>query len=186
MEGRALAASAMEDITAVIRMLNEMERDGAVERYAIGGAVAATFYLEPAETMDVDVFVPVSAPAGGLIITLDPILDYLRSRGCELKNEYVMVGGWPVQFLPSSPGLIDEALREANEFDVEGSKARVFSPLHLAAIALQTGRTKDKLRLIQFREAGLIQNKEFENVLARHGLLDRWRTFEQQFPADQL
>lgn len=174
----------MEDITAVIRMLNEMERDGAIERYAIGGAVGATFYLEPAETMDVDVFVPVSASAGSFIVTLDPVLDYLARRGCEMKGEYVMIGGWPVQFLPTSAGVLDEALRDAREFDVESTPARVFGPMHLAAIALQTGRAKDKLRVVQFREAGFLDAQEFEAILSRHHLLDRWRQFQQQFPAE--
>ena len=34
-----------------------MLADGVIDQYAIGGAVAATFYLEPAATIDVDVFV---------------------------------------------------------------------------------------------------------------------------------
>lgn len=174
----------MEDVTAVIRMLNEMERDGAIEKYAIGGAVGATFYLEPAETMDVDVFVPVTASAGSLIVTLDPILDYLARRGCEMKGEYVMIGGWPVQFLPTSAGLLDAALNAARDFDVDGTSARVFGPMHLAAIALQTGRAKDRLRVVQFREAGFLEATEFEAVLFRHDLLDRWRQFQQQFPAE--
>ena len=43
-------------IQDVLSMLNQMERDGVIGRYAIGGAVAATFYLEPVSTLDVDVF----------------------------------------------------------------------------------------------------------------------------------
>ena len=38
-------------------MINGMHSAGVIERYAIGGAVAATFYLEPVATLDVDVFV---------------------------------------------------------------------------------------------------------------------------------
>jgi hypothetical protein len=44
-------------IKEVIEMINGMEAAGVIERYAIGGAVAATFYLEPVATLDVDVFV---------------------------------------------------------------------------------------------------------------------------------
>jgi hypothetical protein len=33
-----------------------MQSDGVIERYAIGGAVGATFYLEPIATLDVDIF----------------------------------------------------------------------------------------------------------------------------------
>ncbi|HVT43690.1 MAG TPA: hypothetical protein VMT00_04800 [Thermoanaerobaculia bacterium] len=175
----------MEDIVTVIRTLNEMERDGAIERYAIGGAVAAAFYLEPADTVDVDVFVPVSAPSGSLVVTLDQLAQYLTRTGHEMKNEYFIIGGWPVQFLPSSPGLIEDAIAEAEELDLGEITARVFRPIHLAAIALQTGRSKDKLRVVQFREAGFLAPEVFEPFLSRYGLLDRWKAFMQQFPADE-
>jgi len=99
-------------------------------------------------------------------------------------HRYMMIGGWPVQFLPTSPGLLDEALNAAREFDVEGTRARVFGPMYLAAIALQTGGAEDKLRVVQFREAGLFDVPEFEAILSRHTLLDTWRKFEQPFPAE--
>jgi len=44
-------------IKEVIETINRMQADGVIERYAIGGVVAATFYLEPVATLDVDVFV---------------------------------------------------------------------------------------------------------------------------------
>ena len=34
------------DIKAAIAVINQMQADGVVERYAIGGAVGATFYLQ--------------------------------------------------------------------------------------------------------------------------------------------
>ncbi len=34
-----------------------MQADGIIGAYAIGGAVGATFYLEPVATLDLDVFV---------------------------------------------------------------------------------------------------------------------------------
>ena len=40
-----------------LQVLNELERDGVVERYAIGGAMGATFYVGPLLTFDLDVFV---------------------------------------------------------------------------------------------------------------------------------
>ncbi len=38
-------------------LLNRMQADGIIGSYAIGGAVGATFYLEPVATLDVEVFV---------------------------------------------------------------------------------------------------------------------------------
>jgi hypothetical protein len=33
-------------IKEVIQAINQMQADGVIERYAVGGAVGATFYLE--------------------------------------------------------------------------------------------------------------------------------------------
>jgi hypothetical protein len=44
------------NIKETIATINQMQADGVIERYAIGGAVGATFYLEPSATLDVDIF----------------------------------------------------------------------------------------------------------------------------------
>ena len=66
------------------------------------------------------------------------------------QAKYVVVSGWPVQFLPPTGPLIEEALAKAVEVDIAGIPARVFTAEYLAAIALHTGRAKDKARLLQF------------------------------------
>lgn len=170
-------------ITEVILTLNQMVADGVIERYAIGGAVGATFYLEPTATLDVDVFVTFRPEPGRLLISPQPIFDYLTARGCPVEGEYLLIGGWPVQFLPPTGALAEEALAEAAERDVEGIPVRVFTAEHLAAIALQTGRGKDKARLLQFVEAGALEAARFQAILTRHGLLDQWSRFERQFLA---
>lgn len=102
-----------------------------------------------------------------------------------MQGEYVVIAGWPVQFLPPTGPLVEEALRDAATVDVDGVPARVFTAEHLAAVALQTGRAKDKARLLQFIEAGALDATRFEAIVARHGLLDRWRQFERQFLEDK-
>src|SRR5262249_42624427 len=143
-------------IREVIEIINQMEADRVIERYAIGGAVGATFYLEPVATLDVDVFLAFQAEPGQLLASLKPIFDYLVRRGATMKGEYVMLASWPVQFLPPTGPLVEEALAEAVEADVDGVNARVFTAEHLAAIALETGRAKDKARLLQFIEEGAL------------------------------
>ena len=168
-------------IEEVIRTVNQMKADDVIANYAIGGAVGATFYLEPVSTLDVDIFIDVHAMAGSSIISLDPIFSYLRERGCKMEGEYVVISGWPVQFLPPTGGLIEEALARAVEVDVQGIPARVFTAEHLGAIALQTGRAKDKARLLQFIEARVLDSSYFEAIVARHGLTQHWQKFQQQF-----
>jgi hypothetical protein len=171
-------------ILDVIKAVNEMEKDGVIERYAIGGAVGATFYLEPMSTLDVDIFVTFDVTPGQLIVTPKPIIDYLAARGCTMKGEYVMIGDWPVQFLPPVSALVEEALTEAVEVDVEGVPARVFTAEHLAAIALETGRAKDKARLLQFIEEAALDAIRFQAIVERNNLVDAWAKFERQFLND--
>lgn len=58
-----------------------MQADGVIGLYAIGGAVGATFYLEPVATLDIDVFVSLQDGSGSPLISLTPIYDYLLARG---------------------------------------------------------------------------------------------------------
>jgi hypothetical protein len=49
---------------------------------------------------------------------------------------------------------------------------------------MQTGRAKDKARLLQFIEAGVLDPVRFQSALTRHGLVDAWQRFERQFFSD--
>ena len=56
-----LVISTVEKIFAIVK---QMEADGVVGRYAIGGAIGAIFWLEPFTTKGVDVFVSWPASTG--------------------------------------------------------------------------------------------------------------------------
>lgn len=171
-------------IREVIATINQMRTDGIIDHYAIGGAVGATFYLEPVATLDVDIFVSFHPEPGSFLISPQPIFDYLRGRGCMMDGEYAVISGWPVQFLPPVTPLVEEALAQAVEADVDGIPACVFTAEHLAAIALQTGRAKDKARLLQFIEPGTLDKARFQDIVIRHGLQAAWQRFESQFLSD--
>jgi hypothetical protein len=166
---------------ATLRVINQMQKDGIIGRYAVGGAVGATLYLEPVATLDIDIFVSLKSPPGAALLTLSPICDYLTSRGHKIEKEYMMVEGWPVQFLPPADALEEEALQEAVEVEVEGTRTWVITAEHLAAIALKTGRAKDFARLLQFVEAGVLDANKLDSILKRHGLLEKWDQFGVKF-----
>jgi hypothetical protein len=168
-------------IKEVLSTINQMQADGVIDRYAVGGAVGATFYLEPIATLDVDIFVAFRPEPGKLIVSPQPLIDYLTARGCRVEGEYLIIADWPVQFLPPPTPLAEEALSEAVSFDVEEVPTRVFSAEHLACIALELGRPKDKARLLQFIEAGVLDPARLEAILVRHHLSEKWRRFEEQF-----
>ncbi len=172
-------------IKDVITAINGMRREGVIERYALGGAVGATFYLEPVATLDVGVSVSFKAIPGRVTIGVQPIFDHMKALGASVDGEYLVIGGWPVQFLPPTSPLVEEALAQACEVSVDGETAFVFSAEHLAAIALQTGRAKDKARLAQFVEARALNMDRYEEILKRHGLMEKWYRVEPLLRGDE-
>ena len=158
-----------------------MQADGVIGAYAIGGAVGATFYLEPSATLDIDVFVSLQKTPGGTLLSVAPIYDYLAARGCRPEGEYIVIEGWPVQFLPPTDALGEEAVAQAVETDVEGVRTRVMTAEHLTAVALKTGRAKDFIRILQFIECGVIDADKLDPILSRHGLLEKWERFGKKF-----
>jgi len=166
-----------------LRIIHEMHHAGVIGQYAIGGAVGATFYLEPVSTLDVDVFITFESQSGPLV-TLTPVYDYLTQRGCSVEGEHILIEGWPVRFLPPGSPLEEEAVAQAVETDVEGVTTRVMTAEHLVAIALKTNRTKDKLRIVQFMESSVVNRSVLEDLLARHDLLEQWRRFSDRYLSD--
>lgn len=168
-----------------LEVIDKMRAEGVIGAYAIGGAVGATFYLEPVATMDVDVFVSFAEQADSNLISLAPVYSYLKAKGYEARGEYVMIGGWPVQFLPPADALGEEAVTQAVATEVEGVPTRVMTAEHLVAIALQLGRAKDHARILQFIEAGVLDADRLNSILSRHHLTEKWTQFERRFPGER-
>jgi len=168
-------------VKATLQAINQMQADGVIGKYAIGGAVGATFYLEPAATIDLDIFVVLPTRSGGLLLSLSPIYEYLKSRGGNVLDEYIEIGGWPVQFLPLSNDLETEAVEQAVSTNVEGVRTWVMSAEHLVAIALRTGRSKDHTRILQFLEQDAVDRQQLESIIGRSGLTATWQEFKRRY-----
>jgi hypothetical protein len=168
-----------QEMEKTIAVLNDLKRNGLVEDYAIAGAMAAAFYMEPTLTYDLDVFIALP-PTVGPLMTLSPIYEFLRSRGCVEEHEHVLVEGVPVQFLPVHNPLAEESMREARVLTYGKTSTRVVRAEHLMAIMLQTYRPKDKARLIQMLEQAEFDRQYFLEVLKRHGLDTKWAEFRRQ------
>ena len=159
-----------------LQVLNDLKREGVFEEYAIGGAIAALFYIEPFFTQDLDVFVLFPEPEEGHLITLKPIYDALRERGYSEEGEFMKVEGTLVQFLPASGALLDEALKEAYPKRYEGISTRVIRPEHLIALALM-GLPKHKARVSLLNEQARMVNEYLDSILERYGLkedFEKW------------
>ena len=161
-----------------LEIINRMEAEGRIGRYAIGGAMAAIFYVEPFTTYDLDIFFLTSASGG--LVTLTPVYEYLAAEGYETEGEAVNIEGWPVQFLPTYNPLVAEAVEQAVEIKFKGTPTRVLSAEHLVAIMLQTGREKDYARAAKFLEEGVVHVERLTDIASRHGLTDQWRKFSSE------
>jgi hypothetical protein len=166
-----------------IQVLNGLVRQGLLEGYAVGGAVATLFYMEPTLTYDLDVFVFLP-PSREKLLSLAPIYEALKTQGYQARQEHVVIEGVPVQLIPAYNRLVEEAVKEAKTVRYQGVKTRVLLAEHLAAIMLQTARPKDQARLAQLLEGVSMNRGRLEKVLERHGLSERWRQFKRRFRED--
>jgi len=165
---------------AALRVLNEMVADGVLLRYAIGGAMGALFYVEPVATYDLDVFVELPAEASRSLAPLERVYSWLRSRSYAIDREHVLIDGTPVQILPAFNPLVEEAVQQATSRLVGGVESSVCTAEYLVAILVQTGRPKDRARLALFLDEADLDSVGLQEILARHGLVDRWNRLREE------
>jgi hypothetical protein len=154
---------------AALRALNRLVADGVIGNYAIGGAIGASFYIDALQTEDIDAFVILPVALSGLV-SLTPIYQALLALGGTEEREYIRFGEWPLQILTDANPLIAEAIRDAEQSEFDGVATRVFLPEHLCAIALQTGRLKDYLRVTMFLEQGHVDLEVLRSLAERYEL----------------
>ncbi len=151
----------------VLRAANGLVAAKLIEDWALGGALAAIYYVEPFATYDADIFfIPADK---GLTAGVPDIYAHLQSQGWRVEREHLLIRGFPVQFLAAG-GLTEEAVREAERIDYEGVSAKVFRAEHIIAIAASVGRAKDKARIEQLFQQAELDRTYLDSVLQRHKL----------------
>lgn len=155
-----------------LKMLNQLVADGVIARYAIGGAIGASFYIEAQATEDVDVFLALPGSASGLSL-LTPVYEACTALGGIVEGAHIRVGAWPVQILDPYKPLVEEALAAAIATDFDDIPTRVMTAEHLCAICLDTGRPKDFLRVSLFIEQGAVDLEALTGLLERYDLSGR-------------
>jgi hypothetical protein len=155
-----------------LRIIEEMTRRGIIKAYAIGGGIAATYYIEPVLTYDLDVFFE---PVTEGLDVLAPIYDFAKERGYSAHSESILIEGFPVQFIPVYNNLIREAVKNAATLKYRDAEAKVVRAEYLAAIALQTGRGKDRERVIRLLDEAPIDQAVLDEILKSFGLADKFK-----------
>ena len=158
----------------LLRLLEEMKKEGLVANYALGGATALIYYFEPFQTVDVDVFVVLTDQRGSLV-NLSPIYSFLQSKGAVHKKEYLIIDNVPVQFLVPYNTLVEESVQAAKTVTFDNLACRIPPLEHLMAIMVQTGRAKDKARLEELGKfPELFDRDVFQQLIIRFGLEEKW------------
>lgn len=151
----------------VLRTANGLVAAGLIEDWALGGALAAIYYVEPFTTYDADIFfIPTDK---GLTAGIPAIYEHLQAQGWQVEREHLLLRGFPVQFLAAA-GLTEEAVREAEHLDYEGVPAKIFRAEHIVAIAASVGRAKDKARIEQLFQQANVDKTYLAELLQRHKL----------------
>ena len=160
-----------------LQVIEEITRRGVIKAYAIGGGIAATYYIEPVLTYDLDIFF---IPAKEGLDVLAPIYEYARERGFSTQAESILIEGFPVQFIPAYNDLVREAVENASTLKYRDVEAKVVTAEYLAVIALQTGRAKDRERVIRLLEEADIDRTVFDRILESFGLAEKFKKLERQ------
>jgi hypothetical protein len=151
----------------VLRAANDLVSAGLIEDYALGGALAAIYYVEPFTTYDADIFfIPT---VQDLSKGIPQIYDALRAKGWGVEGDHLLLDNFPVQFL-TAHGLTEEAVRGAKPIEYNGVPTKVFRPEHIIAIAANVGRHKDLARIDRVLEQADIDKSLLETILKRYKL----------------
>ena len=129
--------------TEAFRVLNGLKRRKVIRDYVVIGAVAATTYMEPVYTEDIDV-----------IVLVDTDEEY-RSTFTSISQEaeaqdgmHQVLGGVPVQLFPSTiMPLYRDALEGARQVRLGNLRVKFASAEHLILLYLLAFRERDHLRV---------------------------------------
>lgn len=131
-----------------LQIIEELQQKGLMTQYAIGGGIAAVFYIESIMTFDIDIFF-IPAKEDQTLMPLSPIYEYLKNRGYKPEKEHIIIEGIPVQFLPAFNQLVEKAVIESVHTRYKEVNTRVMKLEYLIAIMLQTNRPKDRERVVK-------------------------------------
>lgn len=165
-----------------LEAINQMQTDGVVCHYAIGGAIGALQYSEPATALEMEVLVILPFDPRGLSESLAALHSYLMDHGYKADGECFEIGSWPVRFLVAKNELEREAVAGSLPLSVNGKYVFVMMAEHLVAIALTMNRPKDLPWMLRLAQRDAIDELTLKAILKSHNLIDKWSQVERDFP----
>lgn len=163
-----------------IEVINGLKKKGLIKDYAIGGAIGVLRWVEPFFTRDLDIFViPPKEREKRELINLSPIYEYLKKRGCHWKEQWIVIKGIPVDFIPVN-ALEKEAVENAKGTIYQGVKTKVITPEYLIALFLRVGRDKDIRKIEMLFEQAEIDRVKLNEILHKYRLTKKFAKFRRK------
>jgi hypothetical protein len=155
----------------VIKRLNRLKKTGVMKDYAIGGAHAVAYYLEPVKTLDLDIFLFAESDQDFYIFRT-----YIKKAGFRMRGTHVIIDDMPVHFLPGSlHPFINEAVRRAKRIRVKSIPTKVLTAEYLVISLLMAFRLKDKMVIPDLLE--LVDMERLRTIIERFS--------DEETPLDQ-
>lgn len=127
------------DVEAVVKILNQLKVRRKLKDYAIFGAVASTYYIEPIYTEDIDIMVYARTDLEYISIWRE------LAKFAKKKLDFgFIISDTRVQIQPTSTHPIYEsALRNAKVVRIGNIRTKIVDREHLILLALRASREKD-------------------------------------------
>lgn len=166
----------------VIEVLQDLQVKQIIEKYAIGGAFAATLHNEPISTIDLDIFFFLKEKNDSPILSLSKIYEFAKENGFAFDHEFINIYGWLVQFVEASHNdLWKEAIENADIIKVGSLEISVIGREYLVAMWLLAGRAKDYQKIAVFWEAEILDKHKLMEILEQFNLSAKWNKEKWRF-----
>lgn len=147
----------------VIELFNRimMERN-LLDDYAIGGAVALAYYIEPRDTQDLDLYLLVSDDQ------YHKLWETLIEMGFKSEGQRVIIYDVPVDLFPVSIGpIFKEALSKSKKIFMGGLPVKIFPSEYLVVTKLMAHRYRDKEDVHRLFERRVVSSKIVSGLIRR-------------------
>ncbi len=171
--------SSVSLIAPVLKVINKLRDNRLLEDYAMGGGIAVLYYTDSVLTYNFDVICVF--PETALHVGPSHVFEYLKNEGYVFgKEDRVEIEGIPVQFIPASQGLMEEALENAVNVMISGVETKILAVEYLVAIMLQLNRPKDraKVDLLINNEEVILDASKLQGILMKYDLTSKWQRFK--------
>ena len=148
-------------IINALKVFNRLKEKKVFEDYAVGGAIAVSYYVEPRATRDLDIFLLTDEE--GYELTWKR----LERLGYEHWEDSIIVEGVPVDIVSSNQHPFYEgAIRTSKKIRIGDTSIRIFTPEYLIATKLLVFRNKDKVDIYDLLKYEKIDVAELKDILS--------------------